>query len=118
MARKASIGQARALRRSAPSIEQFLWKLLRDRKLSDLKFRRQVPIGPYVVDFICLRHRLIIEADGPFHDPKHDRRRDDWLVAQGFRVLRFSNSEIGSGETRVMAKILTAVGRPPLVGEF
>ena len=118
MARQASIGQARALRRTAPSIEQFLWKLLRDRRLSDLKFRRQVPIGPYVVDFVCLRHRLIIEADGPFHDPDHDARRDAWPATQGFRVLRFSNSEIGSAESRVMAKVLAAVGRPPLVGEF
>src|SRR3712207_7980105 len=52
---------------------------------SGFKFRRQVPIGPYVVDFVCLQHRLVVEADGPFHDAEHDRRRDDWLASIGFR---------------------------------
>jgi very-short-patch-repair endonuclease len=118
MARKVTTGQARALRRSASSTEQFLWKLLRDRRLGDLKFRRQVPIGPYVVDFLCPRHRLIIEADGPFHVPERNAQRDAWLAAQGFRVLRFANGEIGANDARVMTKILAAVGRPPLIGDF
>ncbi|MDB5429443.1 MAG: hypothetical protein JWP35_559 [Caulobacter sp.] len=74
--------------RANPSVsENHLWRLLRGRRLDGLKFRRQVPLGPYVVDFPCLRHRLIIEADGPFHDD--DSKRDEWLEAQGFRILRF-----------------------------
>jgi very-short-patch-repair endonuclease len=117
MVRNASIDQARRLRRSAPSTERSLWKLLRDRRLEGLKFRRQVPIGPYVVDFICPRHRLIIEADGPFHDVERDAARDDWLAAQGFRVLRFTNHEIIVGEHRVMARILAAVGQRAPIGD-
>jgi very-short-patch-repair endonuclease len=96
----------------ASSTERDLWRLLRDRRLDGLKFRRQVPIGPYVADFVCLRHRLIVEADGPFHDPDRDATRDAWLARQGFRVLRFSNHEIDSGEHRVFARILAAVGQP------
>jgi very-short-patch-repair endonuclease len=64
--------------------ERLLWRRLRGRGLADLKFRRQVAIGRYVVDFVCLRHRLIVEADGPFHDPVQDAARDAWLALQGF----------------------------------
>jgi very-short-patch-repair endonuclease len=117
MARKASIGQARRLRRSESSTERNLWKLLRNRRLDRLKFRRQVPIGPYVADFVCLRHRLIVEADGPFHDPERDAARDTWLAEQGFRVLRFANHEVDVGEHRVIAKILAAVGQKAPIGE-
>ena len=109
MARRATIPQARALRRSAPVTERLLWRILRDRRLEGLKFRRQVPLGPYVLDFVCLRHRLVVEADGPFHDPEHDARRDVWLAAKGFRVLRFSNSEIQVKDWRVIGRILEAV---------
>lgn len=112
MPRKASTPQARALRRSQPSAERTLWALLRDRRLDGLKFRRQAPLGPYVADFLCLRHRLILEVDGPFHDAERDAVRDAWLAAEGFRVLRFSTQDVVSGEERVIARILAAVGRP------
>ena len=118
MARKASTGRARALRRSAPSTERVLWKLLRDRRLEGLKFRRQVPLGSYVVDFLCLRHRLIVEADGPFHDVEQDAVRDAWLAAEGFRVLRFTNHEIDIGSHRVIARILEAVGQRGLLADI
>jgi very-short-patch-repair endonuclease len=117
MTRKASIGQARSLRRSAPATERNLWKLLRHRRLEGLKFRRQVPLGPYVVDFVCLRHRLIVEADGPFHDPEQDAVRDAWLRGQGFRVLRFTNHQIDIREHWVIAKILRSVGHEGLLDE-
>ena len=91
--RKASPAVARSLRRRAPGAEQRLWTILRDRGLADLTFRRQVPIGPDVADFVCHRHRLIVEADGPFHD-EADRVRDAWLSTQGYRVLRFANAVI------------------------
>jgi very-short-patch-repair endonuclease len=116
MARKASIRRARALRRSAPVTEIYLWKLLRNRRLDGLKFRRQVPIGPYVVDFLCLRHRLIVEADGPFHDQERDGARDAWLASEGFRVLRFSNHDIEVREHQVIATILSAVGQDGAIG--
>jgi very-short-patch-repair endonuclease len=88
-----------------------LWKLLRDRRLGGLKFRRQVPLGRYVVDFLCLASRLVIEADGPHHDPEQDAKRDDWLRAQGFRVLRFANAEAQNRREEVLAAILKAAGR-------
>ena len=118
MAREATISQARALRRTSPSIEKYLWKLLRDRRLEGLKFRRQFPLGPYVLDFVCLRYRLVIEADGPFHDPEHDAKRDAWLAEQGFRVLRFDNKVIGGADYLVLNRIRAATGRLGPVGEI
>ena len=113
MARPTTVPQARVLRRNAPATERLLWKLLRDRKLEGLKFRRQVPLGPYVLDFVCLRHRLVIEADDPFHDPERDAVRDSWLTTKGFRVLRFPNSEIQLKDWQVIGRILEIVGTPP-----
>ena len=110
MPRDATITQARSLRRRGPVTERQLWTLLRDRRLADLKFRRQVPMGPYVLDFVCFQHRLIVEADGPFHDPEHDARRDQWLAANGFRVLRLSNREATSPPA--LDRILEAAAAP------
>jgi very-short-patch-repair endonuclease len=94
--------------RSSPSVsEAELWRLLRGRRLDGLKFRRRVPLGPCVVDFLCLRHRLIVEADGPFHGD--DSKRDAWLEGQGFNVLRFENSLIFNRAERVLELILDAV---------
>jgi very-short-patch-repair endonuclease len=81
--------------RAAPSqAETLLWRTLRNSGI-DAKFRRQVPIGPYVVDFVCLEHRLVVESDGPAHErpdqQAHDAERDRFLKAQGFRVLRLPN---------------------------
>lgn len=109
--------RARTLRQSAPATERKLWAVLRDRRLGGLKFRRQVPIGAYVVDFLCLRHRLIIEADGPFHDAERDAVRDAWLQAQGFRVLRFRNREIDDLD-RVRGAILQAIEAPGVLGKI
>jgi very-short-patch-repair endonuclease len=103
---------ARRMRKAPAATEDFLWRLLRDRRLDGLKFRRQVPIGRYVADFVCFRHRLIVEADGPFHqDSTSDAERDAWLKQQGFRVLRFTNSEIHADRDRVLDDVLTAAGR-------
>jgi very-short-patch-repair endonuclease len=107
------------MRRAPASNEAALWRLLRDRRLGGLKFRRQVPIGRYIADFICMRHRLIIEADGPFHDERRDAERDAWLRAQGFAVLRFPNALVEGRPHEVLATILqTTLGIPsPLAGE-
>jgi len=109
MDRKAMVKRARTLRGNPTATERVLWDRLRQRKLAGLKFRRQAAVGPYVLDFLCLRHRLVVEADGPFHDPGRDAVRDDWLTAQGFRVLRFSNSEIHNAPDQVADRILTAI---------
>ena len=72
------------------------------------------PSGRFVVDFLCLRHRLIVEADGDyFHDPVRDAERDAWLTAEGFRVLRFTEGQIRSKPEVVLATIAQAAGRQP-----
>jgi very-short-patch-repair endonuclease len=97
--------------RKAPTwAESTLWNLLRKKQVQGLKFRRQVPLGPYIVDFMCFRHRLIIEADGPFHDD--DTARDRWLTAQGFRILRFPNDTIVQDKNAVLAAILRTIEAP------
>jgi very-short-patch-repair endonuclease len=95
---------ARTQRRAPTRAEEMLWRELRARRLDGHKFRRQVPLGPYVADFICLEARLIVELDGAPHDDPaqraHDARRTAWLASQGFRVLRFPNDLLlgGSGD--------------------
>ncbi len=106
----AKIALARSFRKSPVLTERLLWKLLRDRKLAGVKFRRQVPIGPYVADFLCFERRLIVEADGPLHDPERDAARDAWLEAQGFRVLRFPNAMVQGDYDAVLDRILEALG--------
>jgi very-short-patch-repair endonuclease len=87
---------ARSLRSNLTDAERALWQRIRHRQVEDHRFRRQVPIGPYIVDFACLEVRLIIEVDGGQHDlaAEHDRLRDMWLAERGYRVLRFWNNEV------------------------
>jgi very-short-patch-repair endonuclease len=86
---------ARRLRRDSTDAERRLWHRLRSRSLFGLKFVRQEPIGPYVVDFICREQRLIVELDGGQHaDSKSDVVRDQWLAEHGYRVLRFWNNDV------------------------
>jgi very-short-patch-repair endonuclease len=75
--------------------EAKLWHEIRDRRLDRIKFRRQVPIGSYIVDFVCLEARLVVELDGGQHsESSYDEMRDAELKARGFRVIRFWNDEI------------------------
>jgi very-short-patch-repair endonuclease len=77
--------------------ETKIWQRLRAHRFLGLSFRRQFPIGPYVVDFVCLDARLIIEIDGGQHASdrhKHDVKRDAWLRDQGFCILRFWNNDV------------------------
>ncbi|MBD9480612.1 endonuclease domain-containing protein [Pseudoxanthomonas sp. PXM02] len=86
---------AKQLRRNMTDAEHRLWNQLRAHRLDGEKFRRQQPIGPYIVDFVHFGARLIVEADGGQHNGSHgDTGRDPWLTQQGFRVLRFWNNEI------------------------
>ena len=102
--------RAKTMRREPSLIERRMWKLLRDRRLAGLKFRRQFVFekGPYIVDFVCFRHRLVVEADGPHHDPAEDEVRDAWLRREGFRVLRFPNQQIESRPHEVLMAIMEA----------
>jgi len=85
---------ARHLRNNPTEAESLLWKHLRAKQVEGLKFRRQQPIDGYIVDFVCLKKRIIIEADGGQHSEINDLRKDRHLKGQGFRVLRFWNNEI------------------------
>jgi very-short-patch-repair endonuclease len=88
--------RARALRNNPTEVEKLLWCPLRMWQLDGYKFRRQQPLGNYIVDFVCLEKRLIVELDGGQHAEQsdYDAKRDAWLSEQGFTVLRFRNNDV------------------------
>jgi very-short-patch-repair endonuclease len=88
-------GRARALRRVLTDAERKLWQLLRGRRFVGFKFRRQVPFRSYILDFVCFEAKVVVEVDGSQHaDSKSDERRDALLRAEGFRTLRYWNSDV------------------------
>jgi very-short-patch-repair endonuclease len=103
-----TIQNARELRKSLTGAEQRLWYVLRNRQSGVIKFRRQHPIGKYIVDFYCPQSRLIIEIDGDSHgdSQEYDRQRTEWLKSQGYQVIRFSNREVKEHFDTVIAEIL------------
>jgi very-short-patch-repair endonuclease len=112
---------ARSLRSNQSAPEIVLWKILRDRRITS-KFRRQMPIGDFIVDFACLRQRLIVELDGPHHDDPDQRaadfRREKWLKQQSFRVLRLSTDELMGDPELATQKIIVALKLPLLKREI
>ncbi len=104
-----SAENAKKLRRNLTDAEKKMWFLLRDRRLSGLKFRRQVPLGNYIVDFCCLQERLIVELDGGQHieQQQDDGVRDKFFTDQGFVVLRFWNNEVFENAEGVLQKIIS-----------
>jgi len=105
--------RARTLRTNQTDAEQRLWKLLRAKRLEGWKFRRQFPIGRYIVDFACPAARLIVEADGGQHNESaHDVVRDQWLAGEGWNVIRFWNTDILTNEEGVLSAVLASL--PPL----
>jgi len=110
---------ARQLRIQMTDAERRLWRHLRAHRLSGIKFKRQQPVGPFIVDFVCFQSRLVIELDGGQHFRNdHDRIRDAWLQQRGFRVLRFWNNEVLGNLDGVVQKIMMEIGgsTPPLPG--
>src|ERR1700677_613096 len=104
--------RARTMRGMPTDAELRLWRLLRDRRLNGVKFRRQVPLGPYIVDFLCVKAKLIVEADGSQHaESLRDTIRDAYLASQGWKVLRFWNNEVAENREGVLETIL-AHARP------
>jgi very-short-patch-repair endonuclease len=90
--------------------EKRLWYWLRAHRFQGLGFRRQTPIGPYIVDFVSHKNRLVIEIDGGQHSwSKQDRQRDQWLNSKGYRVLRFWNSDVLKNRDGVLEQIAGAV---------
>src|SRR5579859_2968298 len=105
---------ARVLRRNATEAERIMWRLLRDRRLGGVKFRRQVPIGPFIADFASIEDRLVVELDGGQHaDSKTDVRRDRFLKGDGWRVVRFWNNEVMTNREGVLEAIQGALALTP-----
>ena len=100
--------RARQLRRQSTDAERILWRLLRNRQLAGCKFRRQVPLGDYVVDFVCFERDLVIEIDGGQHllRAAEDAERTASLESQGFRVVRSWNNQVISEPEAVQEAIL------------
>ncbi len=102
------IRRARQLRSDSTNAERLLWSELRDRRLMGLKFRRQRPVGPYILDFLCVDRKLVIEPDGGQHQQRIecDGRRTRWLESEGYTVLRFWNHEVFEDIDSVLSSIL------------
>ena len=109
---------ARQLRRRSTDAERRLWYHLRDRRFSGFKFRRQAPLGDYMVDFICHERGLVIELDGGRHAARrvYDARRDAWLREQGLRVLRFPDNLIFKETHTLLDVIWQALHEAPISG--
>ncbi|WP_166141110.1 endonuclease domain-containing protein [Methylosinus sp. RM1] len=110
---KSKTAFARRLRREMTNAEEILWRSLRGSALDGLKFRRQVPIGSYVADFLCIEHRLIVELDGRPHEQedqrRHDAIRDQWLRDNGYHVLRLDNDLVIGGGNIPLGRIREAI---------
>jgi len=106
-----SSDKARELRRNPTDAERRLWQELRRRQIRGVKFRRQQPIGNFIVDFVSFEPRIIIEVDGGQHAEQvaYDEKRTRWLEAQGYRVLRFWDNEVLADIEAVMQAVFDAV---------
>ena len=103
--------RARRLRREMTDAEKRLWRHIRAQQIGGAKFRKQVPIGPYVADFCCLMQKLVVEVDGGQHAGSvADRRRTRFLEGEGFRVIRFWNNDVLQNTEGVLDRIADALG--------
>jgi very-short-patch-repair endonuclease len=104
---------AREQRTNAVQAEAIIWRAVRDRRCDGAKFRRQVPLGSFIVDFVCFNQRLIVEIDGPTHESAEqqakDSERDAWLCEQGFRALRLPNELVIASTELAVARIRAAL---------
>ncbi len=101
------------MRSNPTEAEKRLWSMLRDKRMPVFKFKRQTVIAPFIVDFVCLERRLVVEADGSQHaDSAYDIRRDAFLRDQGFDVLRFWNNDILGNASGVFDAIFAALTTP------
>lgn len=112
------IRRAKEMRSNPTKWEASVWKALRAKRLDGFKFRRQVVIAPYIVDFVCFKTRIVVELDGSSHEGSedYDLRRKAWLESQGFRVLRLGTEVVEwTGEEmlgQVWVACLEAIGDP------
>ena len=109
--------RARNLRKNMSDGERKLWQAMRARQVDGVRFRRQHPIGPYIVDFVCLEKRLVVEVDGGHHTEDdqiaYDARRDLWLNAEGYRVMRIPNIYVFQNLATVVDSIWGALQELP-----
>lgn len=109
---------AKDLRKNTTDTETYLWQRLRGKRFENLKFKRQQPVGNYIVDFVSLEKKLVVELDSGQHaaNKLEDQARDQWLKAQGFSVLRFWNNEVLTNVEGVLKTIQRQVflKNPPL----
>ena len=114
MKKRQQVSLARGLRRSQTEAEKMLWARLRDMQLDGVKFRRQQPVGIYIVDFVSFDKKLIIEIDGGQHNEvqikEKDERRRTWLEGEGFHVMRFWNNDVLLNVEGVLTQIKKALG--------
>ncbi|OGP74933.1 MAG: DNA (cytosine-5-)-methyltransferase [Deltaproteobacteria bacterium RBG_13_58_19] len=103
------VNLARNLRHSGTEAERLLWRHLKGKQLEGCKFRRQQPVGKYIVDFVCFSKKIIIEVDGGQHaiEKDKDSERDRWLISEGFKILRFWNNEV----LQNLAGVVEVIGR-------
>ncbi len=109
---------ARGLRKRQTDAERALWNKLRSKQIEGVKFRRQQPIGPYIVDFVSLERKLIIEIDGGQHNERKvrekDQEREEWLKEKGYQTLRFWNNDVLTNIEGVLERIKENLeGKPP-----
>jgi very-short-patch-repair endonuclease len=107
---------AKALRKNFTDTERLLWRHLKVKQVEGYKFRRQEPIGSYIVDFVCQEKKIVIEVDGGQHsvEQEKDIERDKWLEGQGYKVLRFWNNEVLTNINGVLEVIRNNLNHPPL----
>jgi very-short-patch-repair endonuclease len=104
---------ARKMRREPTDAELAMWRLLRDRRLSQYKFRRQVPFQKFILDFVCFEKRLIVEIDGSQHaSSTRDEARDAVLIAEGFRIERYWNNDVLQQPSAVLEDIFAKLAEP------
>ncbi len=114
---------SRILRKNSTNAENYLWRYLRDRQIEEFKFRRQQPIGKYIVDFVNFKRKIVIEIDGGQHAiyKEKDKVRDSWLRKEGYEVLRFWDNEVLNNIEGVLEvireKLLTPHPNPLPQGE-
>jgi very-short-patch-repair endonuclease len=110
---KPAVNRQRKLRRNSTDAEMRIWLALRDRRLGGFKFVQQYAIGPYIADFVCRERKLIVELDGGQHsENKRDRVRDAFLEGEGYKVLRFWNSDVMKNRDGMLEVILSELENP------
>lgn len=105
--------RARSLRRPQTETERILWKKIRARRFYGFKFRRQVPMGIFIVDFFCVSEKLVVEIDGDSHAmegaKEYDKMREEYLRSKGLRIIRFSNDSVRTNLDGVLTRLYEAI---------